>query len=71
MTPLEVFSICSAAVALTAIPLGICACAFYSRRIADALRLFGERDITLVIKRLHVSLPKEEVDTPPQKGRPQ
>lgn len=38
MTPLEIFSICSGAVALTMIPVGICACVVYLHCIACELR---------------------------------
>lgn len=66
MTSFDVLSLCSRALPLVGIFFGVWACARHLRRIADAFRLFGEHDITLVIKRL-----KEEADTPPQEGRPQ
>ncbi len=71
MTSFNVLSSCPIAVPLVGIFFGVWACARHLRRLADAFRLFGEHDITLVIKRLNVSLPKEETDTPPQEGRPQ
>lgn len=71
MTSFDVLPLWSIAVPLVGIFFGVWACARHLRRIADALRLFGECDITLVIKRLNVSLPKEEADIPPQEGRPQ
>ena len=68
---LAILSSCSIAVALTGIFLGVFACARHLRRIADVLRVFGERDMSLVIKKLKITAPQEETPDSMPEGRPQ